>query len=223
MQSSVLQDSFIRDLKKDLDDYCRGLEKSLKLAYTYIPLKTDEEYSKVLRFRHFNEQRHAEMAAFWVRSTPEDDVKKSLSHQSWEEYEHGIWLEALMKKYGIDPWDYVPTPEQAATWNAIEGLRGTVERITATQLYLEGCARYFLKVTVESNKVRPDILKTYRRIIKEEQSYEAVEGERTLRRYANTPERQAEAWRTVKMLKPLVNGFFAGLDRWVFEGKHDPD
>src|SRR6266571_8469441 len=112
MQSSVLRDSFMRDLKKDLDDYCRGLEKSLKLAYTYIPLKTDEEYSKVLRFRHFNEQRHAEMAAFWVRSTPEDDVKKSLSHQSWEEYEHGIWLEALMKKYPIDPWDYVPTPEQ---------------------------------------------------------------------------------------------------------------
>ncbi len=113
--------------------------------------------------------------------------------------------------------------KQAAMWNAIEGLRGTVERITATQLFLEGCARYFLRITVASKTIRPDVLETHKRIIKEEEVYEAVEAERTLSRYATTPGKQAEAWRTVKMIKPLIRGFFVGLDRWVFENHHDPE
>ena len=213
-------DSLITEIENDVQDLCQEVESECKVAYSYVPLKTDEEYVKVLKARHYNEEHGSALIAYNVWRAQYPDVMKDLAHQTWEELGHAKALEdILQKKHKADPWDYVPFAEQTILWNTLQGLNSTIEWLTAHNNYAEACAVYFIRKTAQAKNVRPEVRQLYAKILNDELTYEQKEGVTYLKKYATTREKQEEVWRTMKITRPLMKGLFLGLDRWVFENK----
>ncbi len=61
---------FVKELVGTVNTFCRTLDDRPP-AYSYIPLKTDEERVRVMQSRLFNELRAADLFGTWLRTTPE--------------------------------------------------------------------------------------------------------------------------------------------------------
>src|SRR5919201_806978 len=108
---------FLQELLGPVHDFCRSLDQQPP-AYSYIPLKTDEERIRVMRSRLFNELRAADLFGAWLKSTPELDVKTTMAESAHEEMVHAQLLSKRIRDLGVEPFDYKPLPAQIAMFNA---------------------------------------------------------------------------------------------------------
>ncbi|MBI2368678.1 MAG: hypothetical protein HYV08_00220 [Deltaproteobacteria bacterium] len=187
-------------------------------AYSYVPLKTDEQRIKVMKSRLFNEVRSAEIFGGWLKSTPELDVKATLAEAVHEEMRHAALLEQQIRERGAEPYDYRPLPAQMAMFNAFEGLTETVERMAAFPMAGEGVADYMIVKSLRADSVPEWIKAPYRAINEDEETHGNYPAE-VLTKHATTPERQERVRRAVEMSLMLRRQYFENLDRWVFEGR----
>jgi hypothetical protein len=132
---------FVKELVDAVNAFCRTLDDRLP-AYSYIPLKTDEERVRVMQSRLFNELRAADLFGTWLRTTPEFEVKSLMAHE---------------------PFDYSPLPAQTAMFNALEGLTDTCQRIAGFSLAGESVATYLIQKSLQAShgSVPQEILKRY--------------------------------------------------------------
>ncbi len=99
--------------------FCKSLD-ARPPAYSYVPLTNDGMRIKVMKNRLFNEVRAGEIFGWWLKSTPEMDVKRTLAEAVHEEYVHAGYLEEALQKKGEEPYDYKPLPAQ---WPCLTGSR----------------------------------------------------------------------------------------------------
>jgi rubrerythrin len=206
-------EDFVQELLAPIHAFCRALDDSPP-AYSYIPLKTDEERIRVMKSRLYNEHRAADLFGTWLKTTPELDVKATMAESAHEEMTHAQLLTKKIQDLDHDPFDYKPLPAQLAMFNAIEGLGETCERIAGFSLAGETVANYLIQLCLKSPSVPEWIKQPYRRITEDEEGHGSVPQE-FLKRYATTAERQEKARRAVAMRMVLFREYLASLDRWA--------
>ncbi|MGH7871094.1 MAG: ferritin-like domain-containing protein [Candidatus Binatia bacterium] len=206
-------ESFLKEILMPVDEFCHSLDASPP-AYSYVPLRTDQERIRVMQSRLFNELRAADLFGAWLKTTPEFDVKATLAESAHEEMEHAELLSQRIRDLGAEPFDYKPLPAQVAMFNAMEGLNETCERIAGFSLAGETVANYLIQICLKSPDVPEWIKQPYRRITEDEVGHGKVP-QQFLRRYALTDERQERARRAVAMRMVLFREYLASLDRWA--------
>ena len=210
--SAMKSQEFVKELVDTVDAFCRTLDDRPP-AYSYIPLKTDEERVRVMQSRLFNELRAADLFGTWLKTTPEFEVKTLMAKSAGEEMLHAGLLANRIRELGHEPFDYSPLPAQTAMFNALEGLTDTCQRIAGFSLAGESVATYLIQKSLQAPSVPEWIKQPYRRITTDEESHGSVPQE-ALKRYATTPERQDSARRAVAMRLVLFGEYLSSLDRW---------
>jgi len=208
---------FAKAVEGRVTAFCKALDDHPP-AYSYVPLTNDEMRIKVMKNRLFNEVRAGEIFGWWLKSTPEMDVKKTLAESVHEEYVHAGYLEEALRKKGAEPYDYKPLPAQMAMFNAFEALTGTVERIAAFPMAGEGVADYLIALSLKAGTVPKWVTDPYQKIHEDEKEHGNYPFE-ILVKYATTPEKQDRVTRAVEMSLMLRRQYFDNLDRWVYEDK----
>ena len=203
---------FVKELVDTVNAFCRTLDDRPP-AYSYIPLKTDEERVRVMQSRLFNELRAADLFGTWLRTTPEFEVKTLMAKSAGEEMVHAGLLANRIRELGHEPFDYSPLPAQTAMFNALEGLTDTCQRIAGFSLAGESVATNLIQKSLLAESVPEWIKQPYRRISSDEETHGSMPQE-ILNRYATTPERQDVARRAVAMRLVLFGEYLSSLDRW---------
>src|SRR5687768_710105 len=67
-------EDFLAEVLAPVREFCRTLD-SKPPAYSYIPLRSDEERIRVMQSRLFNEMRAADLFGTWLKTTPELDCQ----------------------------------------------------------------------------------------------------------------------------------------------------
>src|ERR1700746_3616974 len=142
-------EAFLQEMLGMVNDFCRTLD-ARPPAYSYIPLRTDEERIRVMKSRLFNELRAADLFGTWLKTTPEFEVKAAMAESAHEEMEHAELLSKRIRDLGADPFDYIPLPAQVAMFNAIEGLSDTCQRVAGFSLAGEAVATYLAQKSLQS-------------------------------------------------------------------------
>ena len=145
-------DEFLQEILMPVHEFCRAMDTNPP-AYSYIPLKTDEERIRVMQSRLFNELRAADLFGTWLKTTPELDVKATMAESAHEEMVHAQLLAKRIRDLGAEPFNYKPLPAQIAMFNAMEGLNETCERIAGLSLAGETVANYLIQMCLKSPAV----------------------------------------------------------------------
>lgn len=206
-------DAFLQEILAPVHDFCRTLD-ARPPAYSYIPLRSDEERIRVMQSRLCNELRAADLFGAWLRTTPELDVKAVMAESAHEEMTHARLLAQRIRDLGAEPFAYKPLPAQTAMFNAMEGLSETCERIAAFSLAGETVASHLIQLCLESPDVPEWIKQPYRRISEDEEGHGSAP-QAFLKRYATTEERRDRVRRAVAMRILLFREYLASLDRWA--------
>lgn len=206
-------DEFVRELLGPIQEFCRSLDGQPP-AYSYIPLRSDEERIRVMQSRLFNELRAADLYGTWLKTTPELDVKATMAESAHEEMTHAQLLSRRIRELGHEPFDYKPLPAQIAMFNAMEGLNDTCERVAGLSLAGETVAYYLIQMCLKSPAVPDWIKQPYRRITEDEAEHGSIP-QKFLTQYATTLERQDRVRRAVAMRMVLFREYLASLDRWA--------
>src|ERR1043166_1826560 len=155
-------EDFVQELLSTVTGFCRTLDDHPP-AYSYIPLRTDEERIRVMKSRLFNELRAADLFGTWLKTTPEFEVKAAMAESAHEEMEHAELLAKRIRDRGADPFDYRPLPAQIAMFNAIEGLSDTCQRVAGFSLAGEAVATYLTQKCLRTDSVPERIKQPYRK------------------------------------------------------------
>lgn len=206
-------EAFVKELLEPITAFCHTLD-SQPPAYSYIPLKTDEERIRVMQSRLFNELRAADLYGTWLKTTPELDVKATMAESAHEEMTHAQLLSKRIRELGHDPFNYKPLPAQIAMFNAMEGLNDTCERVAGLSLAGETVAYYLIQMCLKSPSVPEWIKQPYRRITEDEAEHGSIP-QQFLKLYATTAERQDRVRRAVAMRMVLFREYLSSLDRWA--------
>jgi hypothetical protein len=126
-------EDFLKEILTPVHEFCRALDVNPP-AYSYIPLRSDDQRIRVMQSRLFNEMRAADLFGTWLKTTPELDVKATMAESAHEEMVHAQLLAKRIAELGAQPFDYRPLPAQTAMFNAMEGLNDTCERIAGLSL-----------------------------------------------------------------------------------------
>ena len=204
---------FVLELRNKVKEFCATLDDRPP-AYSYVPLKTDEERVRVMKSRLWNELRAADLFGGWLKTTPEIEVKTMMARSAAEEMVHAGLLSARIRELGADPFDYRPLPAQMSMFNAMEGLRDSCQRLAGFSMGGEGVANYLIEKCLAAPSV-PDWIKApYKRILADEEGHGSGP-EEILERYATTPECQDATRRAVAMRLVLMREYLGSLDRWA--------
>jgi hypothetical protein len=204
---------FVQELRDKVRAFCATLDERPP-AYSYVPLKTDEERVQVMKSRLWNELRAADLFGGWLKTTPEIEVKTMMARSAAEEMVHAGLLSARIRELGADPFDYRPLPAQMSMFNAMEGLRDSCQRLAGFSMGGEGVANYLIEKCLAAPSV-PDWIKApYKRILADEEGHGSGP-EEILERYATTPECQDATRRAVAMRLVLMREYLGSLDRWA--------
>ena len=149
---------------------------------------------QLLRVALANEISASELAAAWMPTTPEVDVKMALARQAGDEAGHFQLIEARLQALGISTADFV-APAPNVRFRYLRGLETTAERIAAGQVALESIAyrvnEGFMRLCAALGDT--ETAQIYARVIQPEELHHHRTGCELLARHATTPEAQARA------------------------------
>ncbi len=148
----------------------------------------------LLRIALANEISVAELAAMWMPTVADWDIKIALAQQAGDEARHFQLVAGRLRQLGISVEDFTP-PGENPLFAYLRSLRSPVEKIAAGQLTLESIAYRvndsFLRYCERMGD--SETAKLYRQQIQPDELYHSQLGRRLLVKYATTPEAQARA------------------------------
>jgi len=167
----------------------------------------------LLRIALKNELEASELAAYWIPSTPELDVKLGLARQVGDEAKHYGLLADRYKKLGGDLGKFDPREGgYSPLYQYLTGLTNTVERLAAGQFTREAIAQKRNDLFIEYLHSTGDTetAEIYERIIQPDEEFHQELGKSMLLKYAITPELQQAARdasrKTLEIAERLRNG-----------------
>jgi uncharacterized ferritin-like protein (DUF455 family) len=145
-----------------------------------------------------NEINVSELAAAWMPTTPELDVKLAFARQAGDEAGHFQLVADRLTALGFDVAAFVVPPENPL-FAYLRGLASTVERIAAGLVALESIAYGVNENFMAFCAARGDgeTVRIYREYIQPDERAHQQLGQRLLAKYATTPELQRTATATV--------------------------
>ena len=154
------------------------------------------DIGRLLKIALKNELEAFELAARWIESTPELDVKLGLARQVGDEAKHYRLIEDRLKELGIDLTGYNPVGAgYGELFQYLTTLTGTVERLAAGQFTREAIAlvknRQFIELCEATGDKETATL--YREVIQPDETYHHMLGRSFLLKYALTDAQQDRA------------------------------
>ena len=145
-----------------------------------------------------NEIEATEIAARWMVTTDELDVKLAFARQVGDESKHYRMIAERLKELGFDPRAFNPLAKgYGPLFHYLDGLTATVERVAAGQFTREAIAvvknRQFIEFCDRAGDTITASL--YRDVIEQDERYHHELGRQLLLRLATTPEAQEAARR----------------------------
>ena len=149
---------------------------------------------RMLQIALANEISVSELAAAWMPTTAEIDVKLAFARQAGDEASHYQLVADRLSALGLDVADF-PAPAESPLFQYLKGLSTTVERIAAGLFTLESIAHgvneNFMAFCAQHGDV--ETARIYREYIQPDELAHQLLGQRLLARYATTPALQAAA------------------------------
>ena len=145
-----------------------------------------------------NEISVSELAAAWVATTREVDVKLAFARQAGDEAGHFQLVAQRLRSLGFDVDAFVPPPANPL-FQYLASLEGTVARVAAGLFALESIAYGVNENFIAYCRAHGDAetVRIYETIIQpEEREHQAI-GRQLLDKYATTPELRAHATQVV--------------------------
>jgi 1,2-phenylacetyl-CoA epoxidase catalytic subunit len=192
----------------ELEDFVNERLSSLDL------LKEEElgtvdrsEIVRRLKMALKNELEASEIAATWIPTTPETEVKLALARQVGDEAKHYRLIEEHLARMGADLAGFDPAVGgYGPMFQLLAGFTTTVERIGAAQFTRESLALKKNEQFIEFCEAAGDhqTAKLYREEIQPDEEWHVRLGRTVLEKYANTPDLQARARKAVEAVLDLA-------------------
>jgi uncharacterized ferritin-like protein (DUF455 family) len=154
-----------------------------------------------------NELEAAELAAYWIPSTPEVDVKLALARQAGDEARHYHLIEKHLEGMGVDLAGFSPTGEgYGPMYSLLRGFESTVERVAGAHFTREALAlkknEQFMEFCERAGE--RETAELYRKHIQPDEGWHVDIGHRFLARYAVSAQEQEKARRAVEAVLDLA-------------------
>jgi hypothetical protein len=155
-----------------------------------------------------NELEATEIAARWLVTTEDVDVKLALARQVGDEAKHYRLIADRLRGLGLDLAGFNPLGKGwGPLFSYLDTLQATVERVAAGQFTREAIAvvknRQFIEFCERAGD--RDTASLYRDVIEPDEAYHHELGRRLLLRLATTPEAQAAAARAARRTLDLAD------------------
>src|SRR2546426_4798417 len=154
-----------------------------------------------------NELEASEIAAVWIPTTPEVEVKLALARQVGDEAKHYRLIEEHLAGMGVDLGGFNPSADgYGPMFHLLAGFKTTVERIGAAQFTRESLALKKNDQFIEFCEAAGDhaTAKLYRDSIQPDEHWHVRLGRTVLEKHATTPELQAQARSAVEAVLDLA-------------------
>lgn len=150
--------------------------------------------TKMLQVALANEISVSELAAAWMPSTPEIDVKLAFARQAGDEAGHFQLVADRLSALGFDLSRF-RSPGESPLFQYLKDLSTTVERIAAGLFTLESIAYAVNEnfMTFCDQRGDAETVRIYRQYIQPDERAHQELGQRLLAKYATTPELQHAA------------------------------
>ncbi|HEV8676132.1 MAG TPA: ferritin-like domain-containing protein [Methylomirabilota bacterium] len=188
-------EAFVKDLDARNQELLRRLAPEAALE---PEVEGDLTVVNLLKVALKNEIEATEIAARWLATTSELDVKLALARQVGDEAKHYRLVADRLQELGFDARSFDPLAKgYGPLFQYLDSLRTTVERVAAGQFTREGIAIVKNRQFIEFCEVAGDetTARLYREIIEPDERHHHELGRRLLLRYATTPEAQVAARR----------------------------
>src|SRR5436190_12714077 len=196
--------TFVQELEKDVYEKLASLDL---LKETELGAVEQSEVVRRLKMALKNELEASEIAAVWMPTTPEVEVKLALARQVGDEAKHYKLIEDHLAKIGVDLSGFNPAADgYGPMFQLLAGFKTTVERIGAAQFTRESLALKKNAQFIEFCETAGDhaTAKLYRESIQPDEEWHVRLGHTVLEKYATTPELQAQARRAVEAVLGLA-------------------
>jgi uncharacterized ferritin-like protein (DUF455 family) len=160
--------------------------------------------TQLLQIALANEINVSELAAAWMPTTREIDVKLAFARQAGDEAGHFQLVSDRLAALGFDVASFAPADNPLFQY--LRGLSSTVERIAAGLFTLESIAYGVNENFMALCERRGDheTVRIYREYIQPDEQHHQQLGQRLLVKYATTPELQDVARTTVGRLLEIA-------------------
>jgi len=193
---------------QELENYVT--EKLSSLDLIKEPVSTSVDRSEVVRRLKMalkNELEASEIAAIWIPTTLEVDVKLALARQVGDEAKHYRLIEEHLEKMGVDLIGFDPAAGgYGPMFQLLSGFDTTVERIGAAQFTRESLALKKNEQFIEFCDAAGDNVTAglYREQIQPDEQWHVHLGRTVLEKYANTADLQQKARKAVESVLDLA-------------------
>jgi len=198
----------MKQFVQELETYVFSQLSSLDLLKeTDIQASDRSEIVRRLKMALKNELEASELAAVWMPTTPEIDVKLALARQAGDEAKHYKLIEKRLANMGADLSGFNPVAEgYGPMFQLLSGFKTTVERIGAAQFAREALALKKNQQFIEFCEAAGDheTADLYREQIQPDEEWHVNLGRKVLEKYADTPELQAQARKAVEAVLELA-------------------
>ncbi len=185
-------ETFVKELEASNQQWLAKLGELSALAGA--PAERPGGIVPLLRIALANEISVAELAAMWMPTVTDWDVKIALAQQAGDEARHFQLVEGRLKRLGISLADFT-LPGENHLFAYLKSLSTPVEKIAAGQFTLESVA-----YLVNDSFLRycefigdKETAQIYRHSIQPDELYHHQLGRCLLEKYATTPEAQVRA------------------------------
>jgi len=196
--------TFVQELEKDVHEKLASLDL---LKEPELGAIDRSEIVRRLKMALKNELEASEIAAVWIPTTPEVEVKLALARQAGDEAKHYKLIEDRLRQMGTDLSAFNPAEGgYGPMFQLLAGFKTTVERIGAAQFTRESLALKKNEQFMEFCEAAGDhaTAKLYRDSIQPDEEWHVHLGRTVLEKYANTPELQAQARKAVEAVLDLA-------------------
>ena len=193
---------------EELESYVHEKLASLDLLKEPVIGPVDRsEIVRRLKMALKDELEASEIAATWIPTTPEVEVKLALARQVGDEAKHYRFIEDHLHRMGIDLAGFDPgAGGYGPMFQLLAGFSTTVERIGAAQFTRESLALKKNEQFIEFCEAAGDhqTARLYRDQIQPDEQWHVQLGRSVLERYATTAELQTRARKAVEAVLDLA-------------------
>jgi 1,2-phenylacetyl-CoA epoxidase catalytic subunit len=196
--------TFVQDLETFVHEKLSSLDL---LKEPVIGAVDRSEIVRRLKMALKNELEASEIAAVWIPTTPEVEVKLALARQVGDEARHYRLIEEHLAKLGVDLTGFDPgVGGYGPMYQLLAEFKTTVERIGAAQFTRESLALKKNEQFIEYCEAAGDLetAKLYRELIQPDEQWHVHLGRTVLEKYATTAELQAQARKAVEAVLDLA-------------------
>ena len=189
---------FVRELEAAKAERLAPIVAAGRLSLEDTTLVAGADGKAMLQVALANEINVSELAAAWVPTTSELDVKLAFARQAGDEANHFVLVADRLRAQGFDVDSYKP-PTGSPLFQYLMTLSTTVERIAASLFTLESIAYGVNENFIAFCAARGDAetVRIYREYIQPDERSHQQLGQALLAKYATTPELQQLARDTV--------------------------